>query len=116
MTFWRVEWRKSRKTYQCVACFRVIDTGERYQNGAGMDGSAAWTWHTCQHCALSLEFWYDHIVVDEEWGFGDFEIWATEYPAQSLPELRAQVSWRKRWRYNSGPLMPLPTEPPKGTV
>lgn len=110
MTFWYSEWRKSRKTRQCVTCYRVMDTGERYRFGSGMDGSTAWSWHQCEHCALVLRFWYDHLVMDEEWGYGDFEVWATEYQAETIQELRAQVCWRKRWRYNSGELVPLPTK------
>lgn len=95
---------KARKPQRCMMCNRTIDPGENYRRGAGMDGSTAWTWIECGHCAEFVRVAFSRSWDDDSYGedlFVDFE-------PQGIPEARIRAQWRRGWRRLDGSLYPLP--------
>lgn len=95
---------KARKPHRCMMCYRTIDPGETYRRGAGMDGSTAWTWIECGHCAEFVRVAFRRSWDDESYGddlFIDFE-------PLDIAEARVRAQWRRKWRRLDGTLYPLP--------
>lgn len=104
MTHWTHETRTARKKHRCEMCLRVIDPGELYRRSAGMDGSTAWTWKECLHCAQLIRYvvW---LESEEEYGPDLFAEWEPE----TIEHLRLKVlATRLRWRRTDGTLYPTP--------
>lgn len=95
----------ARKAHRCGSCGRTIAPREKYRRGAGMDGSTAWTYKECAHCAV-LARYVTAMTGDGEYSPDDFhELGRNGEPA---PVLRVAVQYRRRWTDSRGRLYPLP--------
>lgn len=102
---WQIEHPTARKQHRCEMCLRIIEPGERYLRGSGMDGSSAWTWKECAHCEAMRIIW--DISDGEEYNGEMFYEWSRE--CESLAQLRHAASYRMQWRTRRGTLLPIPT-------
>lgn len=94
----------ARKPHACDMCRRTIHPGEKYRRGAGMDGSSAWTWKECAHCAALVTVAWRRSHLDEGYTeelFHDFE-------PQSIAEARVRAPMRRQWARCDGSLYPVP--------
>ena len=94
----------ARNSHTCDMCHRTIRPGEKYRRSAGMDGSSAWTWKECAHCAALATVAWRRSHLDEGYNedlFADFEPW-------SVAEARVRAQVRRRWTRRDGSLYPVP--------
>ncbi len=107
MTHFQDEHPVARKPHWCEMCGRRIDPGEKYRRGSGMDGSTAWTWRECAHCAALAAY----VALDDPWdddGYGPDLF--TEWEPLTVEHLRLKaLATRRRWRHTDGRLYPVPT-------
>ena len=107
MTHWASETRRARKAHRCSTCNRIIDIGEHYRRGAGMDGARAWSWSECSHCRVLVRFLYEVLDLDEyDWTL------VADWEPNDLAEFRVKAQWRRQWRRMDGALYPLPVITP----
>ena len=101
MTAYVDTWPTARKRHRCGVCARAILPGETYWRQAALDGSAAWTSKTCEHCERVV--WaYGRHGGDSEWEPESVLEWLSdEYPAVFAALLAG-------WRFPDGELVPLP--------
>lgn len=96
----------AKKRHDCICCDRIIEPGETYRRGRNFDGSDAWTWKVCAHCDAVINL-YGPEDMDGMFSFGGHEDWSDN--PRDVTELRHAVGWRKRWRTQTGALLPIPT-------
>lgn len=102
MTFWTHTRPKARASHRCDMCRRIIDPGETYLRGVGIDGTA-WTWKECAHCdalrdvarAQCSETEYDEETI-------------ADWEPETWQQMRVKVQWRRQWRRFDGSLYPIP--------
>lgn len=94
---------KARKPHRCMMCYRTIDPGETYRRGAGMDGSTAWTWIECAHCAAFVR-----VAFSCYWDESYDETLLIDYEPRSIAEARVKAQYRRKWRRLDGTTYPLP--------
>lgn len=94
----------ARKPHRCQMCTRIIEPGETYRRSAGMDGSTAWTWKECAHCAAFVRVAYRRSWMDE--GYDDDLL--ADFVPESVTEARVRAQYRRRWRGRDGGLYPIP--------
>ncbi len=110
MTFFTESKPTARKRHICASCRRIIEPGEVYRRGAGMDGGTAWTWKECLHCA-ALILRINDLVDDDGEGYSweSFADYARgDYGFETVADLRAAAGWRMQWRTRRGTLLPVP--------
>ena len=107
MTHYSDSHPRARKPHRCSLCRRWIRAGETYRRGAGMDGSTAWTFRECAHCAAIIP-----LVVAE------IDPWVEEYDDFFIPDwepttvahLRLKVLYLRKWTDRDGYLYPVPEQ------
>ena len=103
MTHWTHTTPKARKAHRCQMCYRTISTGETYRRGAGMDGSTAWSFIECLHCAAFVR------VAYARWGDEGYdESLLIDFDPADIAEARVRAQWRRKWRRQDGTLYPPP--------
>lgn len=107
----------ARLRHKCYECGREIAVGEPYHYAFNLYEGQAGSYHTCQHCAVAVE-WLR--VNCGGWLFGgvgeDIEQHIQEYGWQSgafkVGMLRLVAGMRRRWhRFDKVGLMALPRMP-----
>lgn len=111
MTTFITTLRRARTTHTCDTCHRIIDAGEDYTRGAGLDEGTAWTWKVCAHCNVLLSMYPEVFNHDGEYNRDTFDDWAMGGGHKDPTEVRHAASWRMRWRTQSGTLLPIPARP-----
>ncbi len=91
---------RANREHMCVTCYRTIDKGERYVRGSGIWYGSPTSWKQCAHCDSML----DRIDYDEEFCEDDYD----SFEPRDIPELRALVHYRRKWRNSAGSLYPVP--------
>ena len=95
---------KARKRHFCDLCNRVIQPGEEYRRSAGMDGSTAWTWRECAHCAQLIAVVWRETYSDD--GYDSMTV--DDWEPRTIAALRVKVLWRRKWARADGSLHPVP--------
>ena len=98
--------QKARTQHVCCTCFRAITKGEEYLRQRSFDGLGAFVFKQCDHCRAVAKNWDltdDQGVINEDC----FIEWS-DYPGDTISELRAIAGWRNKWRTQSGQLWPVP--------
>ena len=93
----------ARKAHRCMMCWRLIEPGETYRRGAGMDGATAWTWIECAHCAEFVR------VAYRRYGDAGYdETLLIDFQPDNMAEARVRAQHRRKWRRLDGSLYPVP--------
>lgn len=104
--FGKIETVRARKSHQCFTCFRTIDAGEHYSAQFVVYYDIAQRLKQCTHCIAVWDIWRpeDMDGLISEGGYDDW-LWGD---TADLPELRAKVQYRMKWRRKDGTLHPIP--------
>ena len=102
MTFWTHTRPTARVRHICEMCRRVIEPGEAYLRGVGLDGTA-WTWKECAHCDALRD------VARAQTGDDEYD-WQTiaDWEPTSWQQMRVKVQWLRGWTRRDGRLYPVP--------
>lgn len=99
------EWRKARKSHDCMMCRRSIEPGEKYLHQRNVDYGDIWTWHSCAHCEAMVDLLDLHSLAYDE---GVTQDTVAECDPRTLFEARLLVYWRTQWRRKDGTLREIP--------
>jgi hypothetical protein len=89
----------------CDVCTRIIEPGETYTRGVGLDGGAgAWTYRYCAHCAALTAYLADLFGLSEYEPTYLVEDWEPAGDAQHA----VKAAHAARWRTGPGGLLPVP--------
>lgn len=112
---------RARKQYKCSECRRAIEIAENYKRiFLVYDGDAVTTF-ACEHCIVAQDW-----LLRECHGFltqGVLQDIEEHFEAAGMGEKlpgfwlgRIVLGMRKRWKTNSGKMLPIPILPPPNEV
>lgn len=107
MTHYSDSHPRARKPHRCSLCRRWIRAGETYRRGAGMDGSTAWTFRECAHCAAIIPLAMAEI---DPWGEEYDDSLIPDWEPTTVPHLRLKVLYLRKWTKRDGALYPVPEQ------